>query len=122
MSGAAPPSGAEGYEEGRMSADVVYDLHHEVGAPCAVVDLLCETFGEQVGVYLLWEFTCFPNDDATAWEQAKELVRADCEGRFQEHVDRLREEQERSMREAAGLERTTGQKEGADVGAGSRDR
>jgi len=55
----------------------VYDLPHATGEPCAVVDLLCSHFGERVGMILLWNFTCFPFDDATAWEQAKELVRGD---------------------------------------------
>lgn len=52
-----------------------YDLPHAPGEPCCVVDLLVGHFGEHVGMVLLWERTCFPFDDVTAWEQAKQLVR-----------------------------------------------
>lgn len=32
-------------------------------------------FGKRIGGWLLWNRTCFPMSDDTAWQQAKALVR-----------------------------------------------
>lgn len=74
-----PPHGPELDDRvARIDPDVVYSIPHEVGQPCAVIVLLHESFGAEVGEALLWERTCFPFSDVVAWEQAKELVKADC--------------------------------------------
>ena len=46
---------------------------HLPGQPCPVIGLLHGVFGAEQGSWLLYEFTCFPMDDATAYEQAEVL-------------------------------------------------
>lgn len=72
---------------------------HAPDRPCPVIDLLVGRFGDEVGTYLLWEFTCFPMSDRHAWEQARSLVAADRVGLLDEYLASERALQEAAMRE-----------------------
>jgi hypothetical protein len=74
---------------------------HALGEPCPVIDLLETQFGEQYGGYLLWNFTCFPYDDVTAYEQARALVAAERVGLFNEYLRSQENELDKSMWSAA---------------------
>jgi hypothetical protein len=66
---------------------VTYEFpSHADGDPCPVMALLHGHFGQPVGDYLLWEFTCFPMSDPDAWWQARSLVAADRVGLLDEYL------------------------------------
>lgn len=66
---------ADAYDAAIGTDGHVYSIPHAQGERCAVRDLLVLHYGTEGGMGMLWNFTCFPCDDATAWEQAKALVR-----------------------------------------------
>jgi hypothetical protein len=66
-----------------------------------VVDLLFGHFGPERGGYLLYNFTCFPMDDATAYEQARSLVAADRVGLLSAYLCSELDKVEAAMREGA---------------------
>jgi hypothetical protein len=85
-----------------QEADAVSDFpSHEIGEPCPVIALAYGHFGEKLGDYLLWEFTCFPCSDADAWEQLRALVAADRVGLLDEYLASERAKQDRAMEDAA---------------------
>lgn len=40
----------------------------------ALIELAIQRFGEDLGMYLLWEETCYPMDEAIATEQLQYLI------------------------------------------------
>ncbi len=50
------------------------NLNHAAGEPCPVVDLAVSAYGEELGMNLLWEETCFPFDDNHAMAQLQEII------------------------------------------------
>lgn len=51
-------------------------FNHALDAPCPVVDLAISAYGEDLGMHLLWEETCFPFDDDVAMAQLQEIIAA----------------------------------------------
>jgi hypothetical protein len=77
---------------------MTYDFPtHAPGDPCPVMALLHGHFGEQLGEYLLWEFTAFPFSDDAAWEQARSLVAADRVGLLDAYLASERAKVEAAM-------------------------
>ena len=56
------------------------DYNHKVGEPCEVTNLAVKHFGEDFGMYLLWNETCFPFDDNIAMDQLQYLIGLDGKG------------------------------------------
>lgn len=75
--------------------------YHAKRDPCPVAALLHGYFGLELGEALLWNYTCFPMDDGTAYEQARRLVAADRVGLLREYLASEDAAIETEMREAA---------------------
>lgn len=56
------------------------NYNHKKGEPCEVVNLAKEHFGDDFGMHLLWNETCFPFDDNVAMDQLQYLIVLDGKG------------------------------------------